>query len=101
MIRAFLLMIAVVTLHGAEPSIRKIDLFESNKDGYALYRIPGIVTTKAGTLLAYCEARKTARGDWGSIDIMLRRSTDAGKTWTPMRKIASVEGPVQKNPVAL
>ena len=73
---------------GAEPFLEKTDLFEAGKDGYALYRIPGLVVTAKGTLLAYCEARKSARGDWGTIDILLRRSTDGGKTWEPPRKIA-------------
>jgi sialidase-1 len=41
------------------------------------------------------------RGDWGPIDIVLRRSTDRGATWSPMRIIANVEGPKSKNPVAL
>ena len=40
-----------------------------------------IVVTAKGTLLAYCEARKGGRGDWGTIDVMLRRSSDGGKTW--------------------
>ena len=83
----------------AEPE--KIDLFEADKGGYAIYRIPGVVVTKAGTVLAYCEARKTTRGDWGTIDILLRRSTDGGKTWDEPKKIADVPGPKEKNPVAL
>ncbi|NBV22661.1 MAG: exo-alpha-sialidase [Proteobacteria bacterium] len=87
--------------HAAAPSIEKIDLFEAAKDGYALYRIPGVVVTKRGTVLAYCEARKSDRGDWGQIDIMLRRSTNNGASWLPRAKIAEVPGPKAKNPVAL
>ena len=52
-------------------------------------------------MLAYCEARKSDRGDWGPIDILLRRSTDGGKTWDAPRSIANVPGPKAKNPVAL
>ena len=63
-----------------EPFLEKVDLFEAGKDGYALYRIPGIVVTKNGAVLAYCEARKNARGDGGHIDSTFRRSTDGGKT---------------------
>ena len=85
----------------AEPLLERIDLFEANTDGYALYRIPGIVVTKQGTVLAYCEARRTGKSDWDTIDIMLRRSTDGGKTWSPRQKIADVPGPKTKNPVAL
>jgi len=85
----------------AEPLLEKVDVFEAGKDGYALYRIPGIVVTKKGTVLAYCEARRTGKSDWDTIDIMLKRSTDGGKTWDAMRKIADVPGPKTKNPVAL
>jgi Neuraminidase (sialidase) len=84
-----------------EPLLEKITLFEAGKQGYALYRIPGIVVTTRGTLLVYCEARKNTRGDWGAIDLYLRRSTDGGKTWEPRRKLVEIKGKVAKNPVAL
>jgi sialidase-1 len=81
-------------------AVDKIDLFEAGKAGYALYRIPGMVVTRQGTVLAYCEARKSDRGDWGPIDVVMRRSTDGGKTWEPMRKIVHVEGELPLNPLA-
>jgi sialidase-1 len=86
---------------GAEPVLEKIDLFEAGTEGYALYRIPGVIVTKRGTALAYCEARRTGKSDWDTIDIMLRRSTDGGRTWEPRHKIADIPGPKVKNPVAL
>jgi sialidase-1 len=95
----FLLSLAVS--FAAEPTLERVDLFEAGTDGYALYRIPGLVVTAKGTVLAYCEARKTGKSDWDTIDIMLRRSTDGGKTWSERQKIADVPGPKTKNPVAL
>jgi len=68
-----------VTGLSAEPMLRKTNIFAAGEADYALYRIPGVVVTAKGTLLAYCEARKSDRGDWGQIDIMLRRSTDGGQ----------------------
>ncbi len=85
----------------AKPLLEKVDVFEAGKDGYEIYRIPGIVVTRKGTVLAFCEARKSSRGDWGTIDIMLRRSSDGGRTWSPRQKIADVTGPHAKNPVAM
>ncbi len=82
----------------AEPE--KIDLWRADTAGYKIYRIPGVVVTKAGTVLAYCEARKTA-SDWATIDILMRRSTDGGKTWGEPQKIAGVPGPKPRNPIAL
>jgi sialidase-1 len=85
----------------AEPSLATTELYTKGKGDYLIYRIPGIVVTAKGTVLAYCEARKSDRGDWNAIDILLRRSTDGGKTFSEPRKIANVDGPHRKNPVAL
>ena len=98
---ATLVLLHLSRLNAAEPSLIQSDLFQAGQEGYALYRIPGIVCTAKGTLLAYCEARKSNKGDWGTIDILLRRSTDGGKTWSERQKISGVEGPKAKNPVAL
>ena len=91
-------------VHAAEPFIEKQDLFSvGDSVDYNLYHIPGIVVTAKGTVLAWCEARKRAAGvsDWDDIRILLRRSTDEGKTWGPPESIANVEGPKRKNPFAM
>jgi sialidase-1 len=55
-------------------------------DGVAAYRIPGIVTTKSGTLVAVYDIRHdSARDLQGDIEIGVSRSTDHGQTWEPMR----------------
>ena len=84
----------------SESEPERTDLFESGESGYALYHIPGLVVTAKGTVLAWCEARKKG-SDWDAIDILLRRSTDDGKTWSTPQKIADVPGPKTKNPFAL
>ncbi len=78
----------------------KTDLFEAGKDGYKLYRIPGIVVTRRGTVLAYCEARKGDSGDWGTIDVLMRRSSDGGRSWLPRQQLVHLEGDLPINPVA-
>ncbi len=52
-------------------------------------------------MLVFCEARKSRGVDWGPIDIVMRRSSDSGRTWDEPRIIAHVEGEIQQNPVAL
>jgi sialidase-1 len=59
----------------------KIPVFVSGEGGYHTYRIPSIIVTPMGALLAFCEGRKNGRGDAGDIDLILKRSTDGGKTW--------------------
>ena len=84
----------------AEPKLDQFDLFTANEGGYPLYRIPGIVVTAQGSLVAYCEARKS-RGDWGHIDILVRRSTDGGATWSVPLKLPLPEGPLERNSAAV
>jgi sialidase-1 len=93
-----LLLLAAPLCHGADAWIEKTKIFEAGKDGYALYRIPGLVVTKRGTVLAYCEARRTGKSDWDEIDILLRRSADGGKSWNAAQKMADVPEPKSKNP---
>jgi sialidase-1 len=78
----------------------KIDLFTAGEGGYETYRIPGVVVTAKGSLIAYCEARRTARSDWGEIDILMRRSTDGGQTWSEPVKLGKLPADVKKNEVA-
>lgn len=83
-----------------EPLLEKQELFVAGSGGYAAYRIPALLVTPQGSLLAVCEARKT-RGDWAEIDILLRRSDDGGQTWSPAQTMSQVPGPPRKNPAAL
>ncbi len=79
----------------------KTDLFLYNTDGYRTCRIPGIVVTSKGTILAYCEARHGDGTDWSAIDDLLRRSTDGGKTWEPLVVLASHGKSTENNPVMI
>ena len=68
------------------------DVFISGLDGYDTYRIPAVLVTPQGTVLAFCEGRRSGRGDSGNIDLVLKRSFDGGYTWGPMAVIAD-DGP--------
>ncbi|MGW0824670.1 sialidase family protein [Streptomyces sp. NPDC002845] len=62
--------------------------FRAGQEGYASFRIPAVVVTAGGTLLAFCEGRVGSRDDFGNIDIVLKRSTDGGRTWGPLEVAA-------------
>ena len=99
--RQLLALLTASSAQAAAPQIDKSVVFQAGSSGYNTYRIPGMVVTARGSILAYCEARKNPKGDWGTIDIMLRRSTHGGRSWSPQRMISNVAGPHRKNPVAL
>jgi sialidase-1 len=61
--------------------------FKSKTDGYFCYRIPSLIVSPKGTLLAFCEGRKTSTSDDGDNDLVLRRSTDGGRTWEPLQLV--------------
>ena len=56
-------------------------IFKSGSEGYNTFRIPTIITTDSGVVLAFAEGRKNSSSDSGDIDLVLKRSTDGGKTW--------------------
>lgn len=61
---------------------------KSGDDGSHTYRIPGLATTKRGTLIGVYDVRRRSGGDLpGDIDVGMSRSTDGGRSWEPMRVI--------------
>ncbi len=92
---------ACVLAAAAPPRFDKTVFWEHDTGGYAVYRIPGVVVTRAGTVLAYAEARRSTRSDWAEIDLLLRRSTDGGQTFSPPVRVGHMEQEFPKNPVAL
>ncbi len=94
----FSLLLPALQLTAAEPLFEKTEVFPPRLNGIARYRIPGIVVTQKGTVLAYAEARKNSSSDWGEIEIHLRRSTDGGKTWENSQKIAHTGARLEGNP---
>lgn len=93
-----LLTSALTGMLCAAPLLEKKELFTERSDGYAVYRIPGIVVTAKGTVLVYCEARKLREADRGEIEIHLRRSTDGGRTFSPARQVAHLGPRLPRNP---
>lgn len=72
--------------------------FRAGREGYASFRIPAAVTTRSGVLLAFCEGRVGSREDYGNIDVVLKRSTDGGRTWDPLQVVAANGNDLAGNP---
>src|SRR5689334_21151400 len=74
-------------------------LFKASRDpGYACFRIPSVVRTTEGTLLAFTEGRVLNCGDAADIDIVVKRSTDGGRTWSPLQVVNEGGGDTHGNP---
>jgi len=82
----------------AGKEVLSADVFVSGKEGYNTFRVPSLVVTKAGTLLTFCEGRKSGRGDSGDIDVVLKRSKDGGRTWSGLKVVVDDGGNTCGNP---
>ena len=83
----------------------KEDVFEGgmhnqpNKDGIKSYRIPALLKTDKGTLIAGADERRLHSSDWGDIGMVVRRSEDKGKTWSDRVTITNLrDNPKASNP---
>lgn len=74
-------LVTSAALSAAEPPCT--DVFTSGSEGYVSIRIPSVVVTKKGTVLAFAEGRLKAT-DQAENDIVSKRSTDGGRTWSPL-----------------
>ncbi|MFD8303374.1 exo-alpha-sialidase [Streptomyces sp. NPDC059690] len=95
---ATLAPLAATTHASADPGCTSSVPYTSGEGGYDTYRIPAAVTTARGTVLAFAEGRHSGAGDSGDIDVVLRRSTDGGCTWGPLRVVAAGDGNTRGNP---
>jgi sialidase-1 len=78
--------------------IHQTVVFESGTEGYDTFRIPAITRATDGTLLAFAEGRVEGGGDTGDIDLVLRRSTDNGRTWGQLQVVGDNGPNVFGNP---
>jgi sialidase-1 len=81
-----LILFAAAGLAQAGPMLFHTDVFRAGAEGYHSYRIPAIVQAPDGSLIAFAEGRKENRSDpgGGDIDLVHKRSTDQGATWSPL-----------------
>jgi len=82
----------------APPEVSEV--FAEGKNGFPAVRIPSIVVTKSGALLAFAEGRKSL-GDQAENQIIQRRSLDGGKMWDATQIIADDGKRPLNNPCAV
>jgi sialidase-1 len=74
-------------LQAPRPAPDHVTVFRSGEHGYHTFRIPAIVRTPKGDLLAFAEGRRHASADAGDIDLVSRRSADGGRTWSDLQVV--------------
>jgi sialidase-1 len=65
------------------PGPRFTEVYQAGEAGYHTFRIPSLIAARNGTLLAFAEARREGAADAGDIDLVVKRSRDGGRTWSP------------------
>jgi len=86
------------------PSVQHSVVFENGHDGYPHYRIPSVVVTQTGDILAIAEGRGLQKGTHGDITgnhLVMKRSRDNGKTWSALKVVRSEPGNSLLGPCAV
>src|SRR5690625_3099397 len=86
-------------------------VFDRDTEGFQCFRIPAIVEAPDGSLIAFAEARRPLGDsfchDDGSIDLVMRRSNDGGRTWSELQTVLAGDpwgrdrGATRGNPVPI
>lgn len=77
---ALLLLFGLPAAAEEQPAV--VSVWTSGEGGYHTYRIPSVIVAPNGDLLAFCEGRRNSSGDHGNLDLLQKRSTDGGATWS-------------------
>ncbi|KIC91875.1 exo-alpha-sialidase [Flavihumibacter sp. ZG627] len=77
---------------------KAVPVFVSGNEGHKSYRIPAIIKLPDGSLLAFAEGRVNNAGDFGDINIVLKKSTDKGKSWSALQTVVDYDQMQAGNP---
>ncbi len=83
-----LIVVACSAFLQIQAQTKFVPVFTSGMDGYKSYRIPALIRLPDGDLLAFAEGRVHGAGDFGDIDIVMKRSSDNGASWSALQCVA-------------
>lgn len=99
--RNIFLFWAILFICGSPNAVAQVAtraVFRNGAEGYSCYRIPAIVKSPDGRLLAFAEARKKDCDDFGDIDIVMKSSVNNGKDWSPLQLVVDRSAQKAGNP---
>ncbi|TDE14686.1 sialidase family protein [Dyadobacter psychrotolerans] len=92
------IILAFLTVCLSNILLAQTPVFVSGTEGFKSFRIPAIVRAPGGDLLAFAEGRVGGAGDFGDIDIIMKRSSDGGKSWSAIQTVADYDKLQAGNP---
>ena len=95
------ILVGLTTAAASAAGLVETRLFNRGDFGYHTFRIPAVVVSEAGTVLAFAEGRVDSPADSGNIDLVLRRSFDGGHSWGPLQIVYEDGGETIGNPVPI
>jgi sialidase-1 len=88
----------------APPGIASTVVYQEKTEGYDCFRVPAVIRARNGDLLAFAEGRNGGArfcADAGNIDLVVRRSTDGGRTWGGLQVVIHGAGDTRGNPTPI
>ncbi len=98
LMKKLLLSLIIICMSAAGFSQKYVPVFVSGTEGHKSYRIPAIIGLPNGELLAFCEGRVNGAGDFGDINIVMKKSNDGGNTWSALQTIVDADSLQAGNP---
>ncbi len=91
---AFSLLFSFLRIAAAQ----EIPVFRGGQEGHAIYRIPAIIGLPNGELLAFAEGRVNGSDDFGDVNLVMKRSSDQGRTWSGIQTLLDYDSLQAGNP---
>ncbi len=92
------LLVLMIFLFYSNAFAQETIVFRGGLEGHQIYRIPAIISLSNHDLLAFAEGRVNGSDDFGDVNLVLKRSSDQGKTWSALKMLVDYDSFQAGNP---